>query len=216
VHHGSDPKYLDRDHAGTLIIWDRLFGTFQREEEEPTYGITIPLNGWDPVRANFHYWGDLITMARASRNRWDKLLVFVKPPGWRPQDLGGPQTPKVWDHARYRKFDTQIPAALGAYISFQFALLLAFTSCFLFRQADLDTQQQWSCAGLIIMWVMNMGLLLEGRRAPIALEALRIALLGAWFYYVLGTSVLPLAVLMPILVVSFILLGLGARRARAH
>lgn len=43
VHHGSDPKYIDRNHAGTLIIWDRLFGTYQVEEEEPLYGITTPL-----------------------------------------------------------------------------------------------------------------------------------------------------------------------------
>lgn len=48
VHHGSDPKYIDRNHAGTLIIWDKLFGTFQREEEEPVYGITKPLSSWNP------------------------------------------------------------------------------------------------------------------------------------------------------------------------
>ena len=48
MHHGSDPKYIDRNHAGTLIIWDKLFGTFQAEEEEPIYGITTPLGTWDP------------------------------------------------------------------------------------------------------------------------------------------------------------------------
>ncbi|HKC12517.1 MAG TPA: sterol desaturase family protein, partial [Vicinamibacteria bacterium] len=43
VHHGRNPKYIDRNHGGTLIVWDRLFGTFQGEEEEPVYGITTPL-----------------------------------------------------------------------------------------------------------------------------------------------------------------------------
>ena len=52
----ATPKYIDRNHAGTLIIWDKLFGTFQEEEEEPVYGITKPLASWDPVTANFRTW----------------------------------------------------------------------------------------------------------------------------------------------------------------
>src|SRR5688572_1306915 len=49
VHHGSDPKYLDRNYAGVLIIWDRVFGTFLEEDEEPTYGVTEQVESWDPV-----------------------------------------------------------------------------------------------------------------------------------------------------------------------
>jgi len=49
VHHGRDPKYIDRNHAGTFIIWDKMFGAFQNEEETPTYGITKPLDSWNPV-----------------------------------------------------------------------------------------------------------------------------------------------------------------------
>src|SRR5690606_41132727 len=52
VHHGINPKYIDRNHAGSLMIWDRLFGTFQEEEERPIYGITTPVNSWNPVMAN--------------------------------------------------------------------------------------------------------------------------------------------------------------------
>ncbi len=52
VHHGRDPKYIDKNHAGSLIIWDRIFGTFQPEEEKPTYGITKPINSWNPICAN--------------------------------------------------------------------------------------------------------------------------------------------------------------------
>lgn len=216
VHHGSDPKYLDRNHAGTLIIWDRLFGTFQKEEDEPTYGITSPLNGWDPVRANFHYWGELFAMARATRRWRDKLLVFIGPPGWRPKDLGGPVAPHEWDHTRYRKFNTQVPEAMNIYVAFQFALLLAFTSFFLFRQADLTMMQQWTCAGLIIMWVMDMGLLLEGRRRPITLEALRIGLLGIWYCFVFGTTALPMAFLLLISALSLAMLAWASRPAINH
>ncbi|RZK98006.1 MAG: sterol desaturase family protein, partial [Pedobacter sp.] len=64
VHHGSNPKYIDKNHAGTLIIWDKLFGTFQKEEDVVYYGITKPLASWNPVWANFHYWHDLVSTAR--------------------------------------------------------------------------------------------------------------------------------------------------------
>jgi alkylglycerol monooxygenase len=43
VHHGVNPKYIDKNHAGMFIIWDKLFGTFQEEKEEPTYGVTTQL-----------------------------------------------------------------------------------------------------------------------------------------------------------------------------
>ncbi len=55
VHHGSNAKYIDRNHGGVLIVWDRLFGTFQREEEEPAYGVTRPLANWNPLWANVQY-----------------------------------------------------------------------------------------------------------------------------------------------------------------
>jgi sterol desaturase/sphingolipid hydroxylase (fatty acid hydroxylase superfamily) len=60
VHHGRNPKYLDKNYAGALIVWDRWFGTFQPEEEEPTYGIVKPLRSWNPVWANFHVWVEIL------------------------------------------------------------------------------------------------------------------------------------------------------------
>lgn len=175
VHHGSDPKYIDRNHAGTLIVWDRLFGTFQREEEEPVYGITTPLASWDPVKANFHYWGDLFGLA-ARCTRWsDKLRVFLKPPGWRPTELGGFQGPRAKDHATYRVFDTSVDRGTRVYTGAQFTVLLVVTSLFLFRQQDLASWMQGAVALLIIWWVMNMGLMMEGGRRVLLSEAARIA-----------------------------------------
>lgn len=180
VHHGSDPKYIDRNHAGTLIIWDKIFGTFQIEEEEPVYGITMPLGTWDPVKANFHYYQDLFAMAKRSTRWSDKLRVFIKPPGWQPAELGGYQGPTAKDRASYRKFDTSVSTAVSSYVALQFVLLLGVSSFFLFRQGDLNTVQLWVTALLIVIWVMDMGLLLEGgKRWVLALELLRISTLCA-------------------------------------
>lgn len=82
VHHGSDEIYLDRNYGARLIVWDRLFGTFQEETFHPTYGLTTNLSTYNPFTIVLHgyqsLWKDL---RRAPRLR-DKLLYLVKPPGW--------------------------------------------------------------------------------------------------------------------------------------
>ncbi len=82
VHHSSDIKYLDRNHGGILIIWDRFFGTFQEEEEHPTYGLTKNINTYNPVRIAFHEWVDMFRdLARAPSLR-AALGYLFGPPGW--------------------------------------------------------------------------------------------------------------------------------------
>jgi sterol desaturase/sphingolipid hydroxylase (fatty acid hydroxylase superfamily) len=80
VHHSSDIKYLDKNHGGILIIWDRLFGTFQKEEEHPVYGITRNVNTFNPVKIAFHEWADIIRDAK----RYPKYALWYVfgPPGW--------------------------------------------------------------------------------------------------------------------------------------
>ena len=82
VHHSSDLKYLDKNHAGVLIIWDRLFGTFQEEEERPVYGLTRNINTYNPVIIGFHEWRDLtrdIAKAPDVKSAW---MYAFGPPGW--------------------------------------------------------------------------------------------------------------------------------------
>lgn len=82
VHHGSDLKYLDKNHGGILIIWDRLFGTFQPEEERPTYGLTKNIESFNPVKIALVTWAELIRRAFASGSLGNAVKYFIKPPGW--------------------------------------------------------------------------------------------------------------------------------------
>jgi alkylglycerol monooxygenase len=207
VHHGSDPKYIDRNHAGTLIIWDKLFGTYQVEEEEPIYGITTPLRTWDPVQANFHYYRDLWQLAARCSQWQDKLRVFLKPPGWRPQELGGFEGPTAKDRATYRKFDTQVQAPVVGYVAMQFVLLLGVSTFFLFGQDALGTARMWAMAGLIVVWVMGLGLLLEGRRSGVVIEVAR--LVGLLLIAASCTDLFPAMALLPATLLAGVLTLIG-------
>jgi sterol desaturase/sphingolipid hydroxylase (fatty acid hydroxylase superfamily) len=80
VHHARNGKYLDRNYGSTLIIWDRIFGTFQPEEEQPEYGITKPVNSYNPIYLNFHEWMDIVRDVRQSRSLKEAMtMVFARP-----------------------------------------------------------------------------------------------------------------------------------------
>jgi len=91
VHHGSNPIYLDRNHAGILIIWDKLFGTFQPElkSEKVKYGLVVNIKTYNPIFIAFNEWGalfkDLNTKNISVRNR---IRYLYKPPGWKHDGTG--------------------------------------------------------------------------------------------------------------------------------
>lgn len=82
VHHGSDLKYLDKNHAGILIIWDRLLGSFQPEEERPKYGLTKNIESSNPVVVAFTTWSNLFRKAYLSGSFITAIKYFIKSPGW--------------------------------------------------------------------------------------------------------------------------------------
>ena len=82
VHHATNLQYLDRNHAGILIIWDRMFGTFQPEEERPVYGLTKNVNTFNPVRIAFHEWVNLVRDVKRSKSLSNSLKYLLNPPGW--------------------------------------------------------------------------------------------------------------------------------------
>lgn len=91
VHHGNNPLYLDKNYAGILIIWDKLFGTFQPElkEEKVIYGLTTNINTFNPVKIAFDEWIILFKDSFYSKTSlYNKLKYFVKPPGWKPDGTG--------------------------------------------------------------------------------------------------------------------------------
>jgi sterol desaturase/sphingolipid hydroxylase (fatty acid hydroxylase superfamily) len=85
VHHATNPRYLDSNYAGTLIIWDRMFGTFvpELDEDMPRYGIVKNIGTFNPVRVAFHEWIDMFRDAmRPGLSIRQRLSYLFAPPGW--------------------------------------------------------------------------------------------------------------------------------------
>ncbi|ANI40062.1 sterol desaturase--like protein [Mycolicibacterium vaccae ATCC 25954] len=84
VHHGMDQLYLDRNYGGILIIWDRLFGTFQPEVFRPRYGLTKPVTTFNIWKLQTHEYSAIFRDLRAARGMRAKLGYVFGPPGWQP------------------------------------------------------------------------------------------------------------------------------------
>jgi sterol desaturase/sphingolipid hydroxylase (fatty acid hydroxylase superfamily) len=84
VHHGVNPEYQDRNFAGMLIIWDRMFGTFEPEGERVKYGLTTNIRTFNPVKVAFHEYEAMGRDVRAARNWRERLGYLFKGPGWAP------------------------------------------------------------------------------------------------------------------------------------
>src|SRR5690606_3764700 len=84
VHHGSNRRYLDRNHGSILIVWDRLFGTFEREDpsEPVVYGLTRNVGSYHPLRVATHEYVDMVRDIARSDNWRDRISYVLRGPGW--------------------------------------------------------------------------------------------------------------------------------------
>jgi sterol desaturase/sphingolipid hydroxylase (fatty acid hydroxylase superfamily) len=84
VHHGSNSQYLDRNHGSILIVWDRLFGTFEREDQPVVYGITTNIDTFNPARIASHEYANMLGDVARSSDWTERISHVVRGPGWAP------------------------------------------------------------------------------------------------------------------------------------
>jgi len=189
VHHGQNKYCIDKNYAATLIIWDRMFGTFEEEREaEPVvYGVLTPLHSWDPVWANFknylHIGKGLFSMPG-----WkSKLMLVFGPPGWSPQ--AGPAM--VFDPASFRRFDTPAPPWQRAYGALSCFMTLLMLVHWLMLGADLPVAWRAAYGAVIIVNASCTAWIFARKRWAIALDALRA--LAVWGAMAAGLWFAPIA-----------------------
>tara|TARA_R110002124_G_scaffold14338_4_gene64036 strand:+ start:5244 stop:6479 length:1236 start_codon:yes stop_codon:yes gene_type:complete len=180
VHHAQNDRYMDRNYGGLFILWDRLFGTFQEEQDdEPVvYGIRGPLKSWNPIKALTHVYVDMAKDSWHTKNWSDKLRVWVSRTGWRPDDVALKFPREKADLSTFERYDPRIPGQVAAYCFFQLiavVLLLNFM-----ESTTLSYWQGFSGWAILLATTVVTAMWMEGRPAASVLkwDVLRLGAIG--------------------------------------
>ncbi len=163
VHHAVNDKYLDRNYGGIFIVWDRLFGSFEPEDDaEPcVYGTRGPLRSWNPLWANLHNYVDLAQDSWRARSWADKWRVWFKHPGWRPADVAQRWPKPAFDLARVERFDPPMTRGAQWLAVALFLAVLGATTLFLWFAHRLTLIEQATAAVAIFAALWGVGRVCE-------------------------------------------------------
>ena len=131
VHHAINKEYIDKNYGQIFIVWDKWFGTYQPELEhiKPVYGITRPVQTWNPIKINFQHLWLLIQDAWRTKSRKDKWRIWLMPTGWRPADVVEKHPVyKIDDVYHFEKYDPPVSTPLQIWSGMQLVVLLIFVS----------------------------------------------------------------------------------------
>ena len=176
VHHAQNERYIDKNYGGMLILWDRMFGTFQDElEADPVvFGVRKPLANWNPFWANLQVYHYLMFDALQTASWRDKLGIWFRRTGWRPADVEQRFPKQRVDLSHFDKFDPPVSTWIRRYVLAQFLIGLAgaLTIAWLFAEAGAFAV----LAPCLLLWAQlyTLGLLNEGRPYAIRMEVARL------------------------------------------
>ena len=179
VHHAQNDAYIDKNYGGIFILWDRLFGTFQEElDDEPVvFGVRKPLASWNPFWANVQVYSYLWFDASRTKRWRDKLSIWFRRTGWRPDDveLEWPRTPS--DLETFEKYDPPIASGTRDYLLIQFLVLVPVVlGIGLLFARDGAAAVVVPCLWLWSL-LLSLGFISDGKPVATAFELIRLVLL---------------------------------------
>jgi alkylglycerol monooxygenase len=204
VHHAQNERYIDKNYGGMLILWDRLFGTFEdeRDDDPVIFGVRKPLANWNPFWANWQVYDYLLFDARRTRRWRDKVGIWFRRTGWRPQDVASRYPNARSDIKQFTRFDARPLPGLRGYVLAQFLVALVVT----LGIAQLFADRGLSAIAIpcLMLWMQlwTLGLLNEGREHAVVAEFVRLVLVvpaGTWLQEGANTAVVVGYVLVSLL-----------------
>ena len=210
VHHGIEAQYLDRNYGGVLVVWDRLFGTFQPEGQRPTYGTTIALRSYSPVWGNLAHFVRMGKLARAASGLSAKLRTIVAHPAWLPPGVQDPEKTSADAGPRRRAKYRPLPARpLLVHAGALFAIASLAIGPLVLFDAQLSVFELAAGATSIALLHVAIAAWIERRPWAAAAETIALVAFTGAALWILGTHVSwPAAAVLATLAVS---VGLGTR-----
>jgi sterol desaturase/sphingolipid hydroxylase (fatty acid hydroxylase superfamily) len=179
VHHASNDQYLDKNYGDVFIFWDKLFGTFVAEDEEPVYGLTKPLDSNSFLWQHFHFILEIIYTVKQTQGIGEKLKVIFG----RPDKIDPDIRPRL--EQKYLSADRTgtVTPRLKGYVIWQVAGLVVLLFSFLALEHYVPLFVQICITLVIFLTLINTGAILEQRRWVFYLEYSRLILVFAALFY---------------------------------
>lgn len=188
VHHAINPQYIDKNHAGVFMIWDRMFGTFKEEETDTEiyYGITTQLKSWNPVWANTHYFVEMFQKAR-SMKWFDKIRMIFAAPGWLPSYMGGTSPIPEPGKSNFVKYDADTNIYFKIYAVVQYFIMLGCAMLYMMHFKEMSLFYKVVFFSLMLITMLITGALFEKKRWMVYAEYARLVLvmlaLNSFYYF---------------------------------
>jgi alkylglycerol monooxygenase len=179
VHHAINPEYLDRNYGQIFIFWDRLFGTFQEEMRNvpAVYGVTRPVQTWNPIKINFMHLWLLINDAWHTDSVKDKFRIWFMPLGWRPADVVDKfRVYKIKDVYHFEKYDPKVSSGLMVWSWIQLTMMLLLVSYLFGNIAKIGSPGIFLYGAIVFLSIYAFTELLDRSKYAIVWEFLKNAL----------------------------------------
>lgn len=179
VHHASNEKYLDKNYGDVFVFWDKIFGTFQSEEEKPRYGLTHPIKSYSFLWQHFHYYFEIMEAAKRVKGVKNKLKVVFGHPAVLDQDIRPVIEKRFLQHKVKGTFRFRFKAYLNLQILLS-TILLTFTTAFFKELVFVD---KVFLVSFILLTLINCGALLEQMKWIYYLECIRLISVFGYVFY---------------------------------
>ena len=193
VHHGQNQEYIDKNHGGVFILWDKWFGTFQQElaDVKVIYGVRRAVSSFNPVWANLHTWYSLLLDAIRTKSWKDKIKIWFMPTGWRPDDVSIKFPIQKIKPEQLIKYSPKSSASSKYYVFYQYVISLLLGVIFVLFQNQIELYWRVIFWVLITLPLITCSLFLENRSKVFALELFRLALSASFilYWYLANTEV---------------------------
>lgn len=169
VHHGANEKYLNKNYGDIFIFWDKLFGTYQPEEERPVYGLTHPLRSQSFLWAHFHYYLELMVAASRKKNLREKIFVWFDKPESVDQNI------RVGLERRFlRKTHQGRAIEFNQYVVWQVLILLVILFLTVLFSNAITALEFTGITAFVLITLINCGAILEQKRYIFYIEYIRL------------------------------------------
>jgi len=203
VHHASNDKYLDKNYGDVFIIWDKLFGTFKKEEEteETVYGLTKPLNTYSFLWQHFHFLIEIWLAAKEKKGFKEKCKIVFG----RPEHFDPAVRKKAEAIFKVKHSNKKLAQRLNRYVVWQMIILLASLFVFILFESRFDVVFKISFVCITLLTLINCGAVMEQKRWVFHVEFLRLVsllIIPVYNFTVYNNSIIPVIAAVILLAIA--------------